>query len=133
MERLLLVFAAGGLGALARYGLTTVVHRGTDGNFPWGILLVNATGCLFFGLVYSLVEDRGYFSPDARVVILIGFAGAFTTFSTFAFDTTQLARSGDWLYAVGNLALNNVVGIGMIVAGFGLARIPWAVVVDSTG
>ncbi len=58
------------------------------------------------------------------MVILIGFAGAFTTFSTFAFDTTQLARSGDWLYAVGNLALNNVVGIGMIVAGFGLARIP---------
>ncbi len=59
MERLLLVFAAGGLGALARYGLATVVGRGTDGNFPWGILLVNATGCLLFGLVYSLVEDRG--------------------------------------------------------------------------
>ena len=123
MERLLLVFAAGGLGALARFGLTTVVQRGTDGNFPWGILVVNATGCLFFGLVYSLIEDRGYFSPDARVVILIGFAGAFTTFSTFAFDNVQMARASEWGRFAANMTLTNVGGLVFIYAGFRLARI----------
>jgi CrcB protein len=123
IERVLLVFAAGGLGAISRYGLSTLIGRGTDGPFPWGILATNAIGCLIFGLVYSLIEDRGYLSPDVRVIILVGFAGAFTTFSTFAFDTTQLARSGDWLFAVGNVVLNNALGIGMVAAGFGLAKI----------
>jgi fluoride exporter len=123
IERVVLVFAAGGLGAITRYGLASLIGRGTDGPFPWGILAVNAAGCLLFGLIYSLVEDRGYLSPDARVVVLVGFAGAFTTFSTFAFDTTQLARSGDWILAIGNVVLNNALGIGMVVAGFGIARL----------
>ncbi|NQW17043.1 MAG: fluoride efflux transporter CrcB [Chloroflexi bacterium] len=120
---MLLIFVAGGLGAITRYGLSSLIGRGTDGPFPWGILAVNAVGCLVFGLVYALVEDRGSLSPDVRLIILVGFAGAFTTFSTFAFDTAQLARSGDWFFAVGNVVLNNAVGIGMVVVGFGLAKV----------
>ena len=123
IEKILLIFAVGGLGAISRYGLSSLIGRASDGSFPWGILTVNAMGCLLFGLVYSLVEDRGYLSPDTRVIILVGFAGAFTTFSTFAFDTTQLARSGDWLFAISNVVLNNVIGIGMVTAGFGLAKV----------
>ena len=123
IEKILLIFAVGGLGAISRYGLSSLIGRASDGSFPWGILTVNAIGCLLFGLVYSLVEDRGYLSPDTRVIILVGFAGAFTTFSTFAFDTTQLARSGDWLFAISNVVLNNVIGIGMVTAGFGLAKV----------
>ncbi len=123
IEKILLIFAVGGLGAISRYGLSSLIGRASDGSFPWGILTVNAIGCLLFGLVYSLVENRGYLSPDTRVIILVGFAGAFTTFSTFAFDTTQLARSGDWLFAIGNVVLNNAIGIGMVTAGFGLAKV----------
>ena len=124
MDRVALIFLAGGLGALARYGLADLVNRGTPGGFPWGILVVNAVGCLIFGLVYSLVEDRGYFSPEVRIIVLVGFAGAFTTFSTFAFDTTQLARAGEWAYVIGNVIANNAIGITMVAAGFALARVP---------
>ena len=122
LERLLLVFAAGGLGTVTRYGLTILVHRQVQTGFPLGILVVNATGCLFFGLVYALIEERGILSPQVRLAVLVGFAGAFTTFSTFAFDTAQLARSSQMLWAAGNIILNVTLGIALIFAGFALGR-----------
>ncbi len=121
-ERLALIFVAGGLGALARYGLALLIDRRIHSAFPWGILAVNITGCFLFGLFYGLIEERGLLGPQVRFAVLIGFAGAFTTFSAFAFDTVHLARSGEMLLAMVNVVLNISVGIALVVAGFAASR-----------
>ncbi|MFW6174611.1 MAG: fluoride efflux transporter CrcB [Chloroflexota bacterium] len=122
MERLLWILVAGGLGALARYGISAAVQSRTGAAFPWGILVVNCVGSFLFGLLYSLAEERGVIGPELRVALMVGFLGALTTFSSFAFDTGQLMRDGRWLWAAGNIALNNVLAIGLIFAGMAAGR-----------
>ena len=107
---------------MARYGLNNWVQRTLDLGFPWGLLVTNSIGCFVFGLVWSLEEQRGWMSPDARLVVLVGFLGAFTTLSTFAFDTVHLARSGEWVEAVGNLILTNTLAAVLVLAGIWLGK-----------
>jgi len=90
--KLLLVALAGGLGTLSRYGLSGIVQRSSSGSFPWGTLVVNITGCLMFGVVWAIVENRFQISSDIRTIVLVGFMGAFTTFSTFVFETQALLQ-----------------------------------------
>ena len=111
MERLIFLFAAGGGGTLARYAIATWVQRTTDSGFPWGILAANAIGSFAFGLLYSLAEEHNLLSGELRIAILVGFLGAFTTFSTFAFDTGQLIREERYIWAAGNMVLNNAIGL----------------------
>jgi CrcB protein len=85
--------------------------------------VINVTGCLLFGLIWTLAEDRLLISPQARVVALTGFMGAFTTFSTFAFETSQLLGGAEWFRALGNVVLQNVVGVAAVMLGFALGRI----------
>ena len=121
-KHLLWLALAGGAGTLARYGLTLWVQRLGGTGFPWGTLTVNAVGCLLFGLAFGLVEGRLALSPPARLLVLTGFMGAFTTFSTFAFETASLARQAQWLAAMGNLAAHNLLGLAMAITGITLAQ-----------
>jgi CrcB protein len=114
---LLLLSLAGAIGTLARYGLSGFVHRWAGEAFPWGVLVVNATGSLLFGLVWGLVEHRGVITPETRLIVLIGFMGAFTTFSTYAYETARLLQSSQWLYAAGNIIANNVVCVVLVLTG----------------
>lgn len=123
MTQLLWIGMAGALGALTRYGLALVVQRATGATFPWGILTVNAAGCLLFGLVYGLAEERGIIRPELRAIALIGFLGAFTTFSTFAFDTLNLIRAERYILAASNVLLSNALGVLATLAGLALSRI----------
>ena len=123
MERLLFLFAAGGLGTLARYGVSNWVQRSTTTDFPWGILTVNALGSLALGLLYSLAEEHNLLSGELRIAVLVGFLGAFTTFSTFAFDTNQLLRDDRYLWAAGNMVLNNALGLSLVFAGIWIGRL----------
>jgi CrcB protein len=84
--------------------------------------VVNVSGCLFFGFVWTLAEDRMLISPRTRFVVLTGFMGAFTTFSTFAFETSQMIADSEWNRAAGNLALHNFLGLAAIFLGFALGR-----------
>ncbi|MEM8783098.1 MAG: CrcB family protein [Planctomycetota bacterium] len=139
---LLAVAAAGGLGTLARFGLAMAVGRwftpaqarpgtlhgflgGVPGASPAGTLAVNALGCLLFGLLWGWTAQResvsGWATPELRLVVLTGFLGAFTTFSTFAFETTHLLRHGHAGAALLNAALQNAVGITLAFVGFVLA------------
>jgi CrcB protein len=122
MTKLLLIAAAGALGALARYGLAGLVHEFLGRTFPWGTVVVNITGCLAFGLLWSAMEDRLSITSDLRAMILVGFMGAFTTFSSFAFETVQLIRDAEWLLAAGNVTLQNAVGIAALFAGMIVGR-----------
>ncbi len=118
---LLLYIALGGaLGAIARYGLGGWVHGWAGGGFPWGTLLVNVAGCLGLGIAlrYMSAVDVG---AELRAFVAIGFFGAFTTFSTFSYDTAMLLRDGEWARAAGYLAASVGVGLVATFAGFALA------------
>lgn len=123
MERILFLFAAGGLGTIGRYAVATWIQRASSTDFPWGILAANALGSLAFGLIYSLADNHNLLSGEARIVVLVGFLGAFTTFSTFAFDTSQLIRDDRYLWAAGNMILNNAIGLSLVFLGIGIGRL----------
>lgn len=123
MIKIVLIALAGSLGTLARYGLGSLVHRLFGAVFPWGTVSVNMLGSFLFGLVWTLAAERMAISAEARIVILTGFMGAFTTFSTFMFETGELIRGGQWLLAGGNLLLQNIVGLAAVFGGIALARL----------
>ncbi len=123
LQKLLLIAMAGGLGTLARYTLADWVQRFAGEGFPWGTVTVNLLGCLLFGAIWSALESRWTFSPHTRAIVLTGFMGAFTTFSTFIFETGQLMRDAQWLLALGNVSLQNVVGIAALFVGLAIGRL----------
>jgi CrcB protein len=113
---------AGAAGTLSRYGLAGLVQRICGESFPWGTFAVNAIGCFLFGLVWTLAEERLIISGETRFIILTGFMGAFTTFSTFAFETNELLRDSEWLLAFGNLIGQNALGLVLMFLGLALGR-----------
>ncbi|MFA5864706.1 MAG: fluoride efflux transporter CrcB [Phycisphaerae bacterium] len=121
--KLIYLGLAGAAGALARYALAGVVQRFTNGAFPWGTLVVNLLGCFLFGLIWALAEDRFLISSQTRIILLVGFMGAFTTFSSFAFETTQMLRDSEWLWAGFNIAFQNLIGILFLVVGMRVGRL----------
>jgi CrcB protein len=123
LQKLLLLALAGSFGTLARYGLGRFVQDHTSGTFPWGTVVVNLLGCLLFGLVWSALGERRPASGELRTIILIGFMGAFTTFSTFMFETDQLLRDAEWGQALGYFTMHNVGGLAALIAGMALGRL----------
>ncbi len=111
---------AGGMGALSRYGLAGLVQRLAGGNFPVGTFCVNIFGCFLFGFVWGVLETR--LGPQFRVVVLTGFMGAFTTFSTYAFESLSLAQHGQWTLALVNILGQNVLGLLLLFGGLALGR-----------
>jgi fluoride exporter len=122
MTKLLWLALAGVGGTLARYGLSGWVQRNAGAWFPWGTFAVNLAGCFLFGLIWSFSENRTAISAEIRTVILLGFLGAFTTFSSFAFETSQLIRDGQWMAAALNVTGQNVLGIAGLFVGLALGR-----------
>lgn len=115
--------AAGGiLGTFARYFLSGAVHRVFGATFPFGTLVVNLVGCFAIGFLAVLAEEKFLLGPTARVFLMIGFCGAFTTFSTFILESSNLARDGESFYAFLNIALSVILGFLVFRAGILLAR-----------
>lgn len=109
--------AAGSLaGGFSRYWLAGAVYGRLGAGFPYGTLAVNLTGCLLIGFFDSLAVKKFVLGPEARTLLMIGFCGAFTTFSTLMLETDNLVRSGE----TGRAFLN--VGVS-VVAGFLLFRL----------
>ena len=122
ITRLLLLGLAGALGTLARYALTAFVRSTFASQMPWGTWLVNILGCFLFGLVWAMSEDFPSFSPEARLVVLVGFMGAFTTFSTYIFENAALYSSGLYLSMALNILGQNILGFAMFFLGASLVR-----------
>ena len=122
-QRMLLIGLAGALGTLARYGLSGVIQRLAGGNLPWGTIIVNIVGCFLFGLVWTLADERLVIDAETRLVVLGGFMGAFTTFSTFIFDTGGFVREAQWLLAGGNILLQTASGLAFLFIGATTGRI----------
>jgi len=122
IHKLALLALAGALGTLARYGVAGLVQRTHGTSFPWGTLTVNLLGCFLAGLLWTLFENRWPVSGEARAIVLVGFMGAFTTFSAFILESGELMRSAEWMSAFANLAMQNVLGFVALFAGIALAR-----------
>jgi fluoride exporter len=123
LRLLLLIAGAGALGSLARYALSGWVYRIAGERFPWGTLAVNLLGCLLFGFVWSAGFERRSISPEARTVLLTGFMGAFTTFSTFAFETHNQMIESQWSSAGLNVLVQVLAGILLVYAGIAAGRL----------
>jgi CrcB protein len=112
-----LVAVAGAAGALLRYEVELTVRRRKGAHLPFGILLINVSGSFVLGVLAGLAEHHGI--PASVVTVAgTGLVGAYTTFSTFSFDTISLVELGRLRAAVGNLAVSLVLGMG--AAGVGL-------------
>lgn len=114
---------AGAAGTLARFGISELVKRNFASTLPWGTWAVNIAGCFFFGLVWVLAEERELVSSEFRLVALVGFMGAFTTFSTYMFESVDLLRAGAVVHALANVIGQNLVGLAAVLAGMALARL----------
>ena len=123
----LLIALAGGLGAVARYSTGLIVIRIIpEEHFPWATFTVNMIGCLLFGIIFSATDSATQWTPETlariRMVLLTGFMGAFTTYSTFAFQSAILIQQDKWALAFGNIAGQTVIGILAIFAGLYLGK-----------
>lgn len=114
------VIVAGALGAAARYVVDSMVSARTRRSWPWGTVTVNVLGSLLGGAIAGLVLFAGA-SDGLRLVAGVGFAGSFTTFSTFAVETVGLAADGDRPAALANVAIT--FGASLAAAAAGLAAV----------
>lgn len=116
------VALGGALGAVARYGLAGWVHGWAGAALPWGTLVVNAGGSFLLGLTVRYLEFA-FTAPELRAALTVGFLGAFTTFSTYSYETVALLQERAWgraaAYAVGSLG----VCVLFVVAGLAAGRL----------
>lgn len=118
---LLLLLVFGSIGTLARYGLQGVVQFRTGSTFPAGTLVVNLLGCFLMGGIgqYSLTHIS--IPADWRIGLTVGFFGAFTTFSTFSWETVHLLDDGDWMRALLYAGVSFLGGLFLLKLGMRLA------------
>jgi CrcB protein len=120
---LLLIALGGAVGSVARYGTGTLLLRLTERTlFPWGTLAVNLLGCLVIGYLNGLLDER-LIRPEYRFLAVIGFLGGYTTFSTFGWETAAFLRDRQYLAATAYVLANNVLGVLLVVVGYGLSRL----------
>ncbi len=121
--KMIYLAVAGAAGTLARYWLGGFVQRNITSDFPFGTVAVNIIGCLAFGLLWAFMENRLSISGQIRIVIFVGFFGAFTTFSSFVFETARLLDESQWLWVSANIITQNVLGLVGIIIGMTIGRL----------
>jgi CrcB protein len=117
-----MVLLGGGAGSLARYVVGTVIMNRVGGRFPLGTVFINITGSFLIGFIMTLLTERLNPNPNWRLLLVVGFLGGYTTFSSFEWETLGLVRDGGrWLglfNVVGSVTLGYVaVWLGAIIAG----------------
>ena len=122
MQQLLAIAGGGALGAVMRFGVSSGVYRVLGKDFPYGTLAVNVLGSLFMGLCFVLMIERNVLSMEWRSVIMIGFLGAFTTFSTFSMETLSLLESGELTRALLNILLSVTLCLAATWIGLTIGR-----------
>ena len=134
LRELTLVAVGGAAGSVLRYAVSGAAQRlfaaGTGAatsaiaSFPAGTLVVNVTGSLLIGLVAGLAESRSLLTAEARLLLVTGVLGGYTTFSAFSLETLLLLRSGQTLTALASVALQVCLGVAAAFAGFTLGMAP---------
>jgi fluoride exporter len=123
VRELLIIAAAGAVGTVSRYVLSTWAQRLTGAEFPFGTLAVNVVGCFLFGLLMEIALVGSLLPRAWTIALSVGFLGAFTTFSTFGYDTLRRLEAGDFLPALSNVTLSVILGLAATWLGFVAARV----------
>ncbi len=122
MSQILAIAAGGAAGAVARFWLSTATYGWLGRDFPYGTLLVNVLGSLLMGLLSVVLIERLSLGPEWRAVVLVGFLGAFTTFSTFSLETLNLIEAGAHLRALANVVASVTLCIAAAWGGVLIGR-----------
>ena len=118
MQMLLIIAGGGAAGAVSRYWATQLVQDWLGHDFPHGTLAVNVLGCLLAGVVYGLLDRSSDLGHAWHALLIVGFLGAFTTFSAFSLATLQLLERGAWVAAFSNVLLSVILSLS--ACGLGL-------------
>lgn len=121
MGGVLLVGVGGFVGAVARYVVDLQISQ-RFGSFPWGTLAVNVSGSFGVGLLFALIFERSALPADLRGPLMIGFLGAYTTFSTLTLESWRMIEDGAWPLAALNLGGSVAIGMLAVVGGLALGR-----------
>ena len=116
------IAVGGAVGAMARYGLMNLVDGLSESRFPLGTLVVNLIGSILIGVFFVLISERFVLSQEMRALLVVGFVGAFTTFSTFSLDALLLLQYGYILQALAYILASVVLCLLGVWAGMGLMR-----------
>lgn len=122
MSKALLVALGGAAGALARYWLGGKINSYWPMPFPLGTFVVNVSGSFIIGFTMALIGERIAVSPSWRLLIAVGFVGAYTTFSTYEYETLKLIEEGNVLSAALNIVLSVILGFAAVWMGSTIAR-----------
>lgn len=122
MKDILVISIGAIVGANARWILSRYAARFIGTAFPYGTLFINVTGSFIVGFFMAWTTERVLVDPRWRLMVVVGFCGAFTTFSSFAFETMSYFEQGQWLLMWTNFLSNNLLCLGAAVAGMALAR-----------
>ncbi len=118
MQQIILIFIGGGLGSLCRYGIARWIANHASG-FPFATFVANVLSCLVLGIILAL-SLKNSISDTTRLMVITGFCGGFSTFSTFSNETLQLLQSGAYTTAFANVFVSLLVCIGTIYLGMKL-------------
>ncbi len=122
LKNFLAISAAAIVGANLRYLLSRLAARELGPVFPYGTLFINIVGSFIVGFFVIWTTERVLIDPRWRLLVVIGFCGSFTTFSSYAFETMAYFEQGQWGLMLANVLSNNLLCLGGALAGMALAR-----------
>jgi CrcB protein len=123
MNNILLVFLGGGTGSIARYGMTRLVGRYTEGtSFPWHTLSVNLLGAFVIGVLVEVLALRAELTAPGKLLLITGFLGGFTTFSAFSLESALMLQKGDYVNLAAYIAFSVIGTIAAVFLGSGLMK-----------
>jgi CrcB protein len=123
MVNILIIGIGGFLGAISRYGVALWIGQRWGRSFPLGTFVINISGSFLIGLLMELFTERFMVNPQWRLLFVVGFLGAYTTFSTFEYETGTLLKDGEWMIAMLNVLLSVIVGFVALKVGEVVAKI----------
>jgi len=122
MANIFIIGIGGFLGAISRYGVALWIGQRWGRSFPLGTFVINVSGSFLIGLLMSLLTERFMVNPQWRLLLVVGFLGAYTTFSTFEYETGTLLKDSEWLIAGLNVVLSVFAGFVALKLGEVIAK-----------
>jgi len=122
MTTIFIIGLGGFFGAITRYGLALWIGQRWGRSFPLGTFVINVSGSFLIGLLMTLMAERFTENPQWRLLLVVGFLGAYTTFSTFEYETGALLKDGEWLFAGLNVVLSVIAGFVALKLGEVIAK-----------